>query len=82
MIFLFQRRTKQKVVTDFATVTKGASVGAKPRAALRQVLFSQSEKNPASEVVCYLLLITLHADMLRNRLMCPVSQCQTVSMTD
>ncbi|CAK6966219.1 uncharacterized protein LOC128365896 [Scomber scombrus] len=47
----YQRRTKQKVVTDFATVTKGASAGAKPRAALRQVLFSQgaSDKNPASE---------------------------------
>ncbi|XP_070690975.1 pleckstrin homology domain-containing family G member 5-like [Pempheris klunzingeri] len=47
----YQRRTKQKVVTDFATVTKGASAGAKPRAALRQVLFSQgvSEKNLASE---------------------------------
>ncbi|XP_059195094.1 pleckstrin homology domain-containing family G member 5 [Centropristis striata] len=45
------RRTKQKVVTDFATVSKGQSAGAKPRAALRQVLFSQgvSEKNPASE---------------------------------
>ncbi|XP_044064799.1 uncharacterized protein plekhg6 isoform X2 [Siniperca chuatsi] len=49
--FGYQRRTKQKVVTDFATVTKGASAVAKPRAALRQVLFSQgvSEKNPASE---------------------------------
>ncbi|XP_073340856.1 uncharacterized protein plekhg6 [Pagrus major] len=49
--FGYQRRTKQKVVTDFATVTKGTSAGAKPRAALRQVLFSQgvSEKNPASE---------------------------------
>ncbi|KAM9353490.1 LOW QUALITY PROTEIN: uncharacterized protein plekhg6 [Symphorus nematophorus] len=50
-IFLSQRRTKQKVVTDFATVSKGTSAGAKPRAALRQVLFSQgvSEKNPAAE---------------------------------
>ncbi|XP_051261963.1 uncharacterized protein plekhg6 isoform X2 [Dicentrarchus labrax] len=49
--FGYQRRTKQKVVTDFATVSKGASAGAKPRAALRQVLFSQgvSEKNPTSE---------------------------------
>uniref|UniRef100_UPI0037E89877 uncharacterized protein plekhg6 isoform X2 n=1 Tax=Semicossyphus pulcher TaxID=241346 RepID=UPI0037E89877 len=47
----YQRRTKQKVVTDFATVSKGTSAGAKPRAALRQVLFSQgvSDKNPASE---------------------------------
>ncbi|XP_041797824.1 uncharacterized protein plekhg6 isoform X2 [Chelmon rostratus] len=47
----YQRRTKQKVVTDFATVTKGPSAGAKPRAALRQVLFSQgvSEKNSPSE---------------------------------
>lgn len=68
-IFPVQRRTKQKVVTDFATVTKGASAAAKPRAALRQVLFSQgaSEKNPTSEVLCCPLLITLHADMLRNR---------------
>ncbi|KAM3613823.1 uncharacterized protein V6R79_005508 [Siganus canaliculatus] len=47
----YQRRTKQKVVTDFATVSKGTSAGAKPRAALRQVLFSQgvSEKTPPSE---------------------------------
>ncbi|XP_071764768.2 uncharacterized protein plekhg6 [Centroberyx gerrardi] len=47
----YQRRTKQKVVTDFATVSKGASAGTKPRAALRQVLFSQgvSDKNPAPE---------------------------------
>ncbi|XP_041650185.1 uncharacterized protein plekhg6 [Cheilinus undulatus] len=48
----YQRRTKQKVVTDFATVSKGTSTGAKPRAALSKVLFSQgvSEKNPASEI--------------------------------
>ncbi|KAK2844741.1 hypothetical protein Q5P01_011400 [Channa striata] len=47
----YQRRTKQKVVTNFATVSKGTSAGAKPRAALRQVLFSQgvSDKNPTSE---------------------------------
>ncbi|TKS82232.1 Pleckstrin -like proteiny domain-containing family G member 6 [Collichthys lucidus] len=46
-----QRRTKQKVVTDFATVVKGTSAGTKPRTALRQVLFSQgvSEKNQPSE---------------------------------
>lgn len=53
MIFPFQRQTKQKVVTDFSTVSKGASVGAKPKAALKQVLFSQSEKNPASEVLLF-----------------------------
>ncbi|XP_068591179.1 uncharacterized protein plekhg6 [Cebidichthys violaceus] len=49
--FGYQRRTKQKVVTDLATVSKGSSAVAKPRAALRQVLFSQGvpEKNPASE---------------------------------
>nr|XP_046255094.1 uncharacterized protein plekhg6 [Scatophagus argus] len=49
--FGYQRRTKQKVVTDFATVSKGPSVGAKPRAALKQVLFSQgvSEKSLTSE---------------------------------
>lgn len=65
---IFQRRTKQKVVTDFATLSKGTSAGAKPRAALRQVLFSQgvSDKSPAAEVLCCLLLITLHADMCRN----------------
>ena len=64
LILSFQRRTKQKVVTDFATVSKGTSAGAKPRAALRQVLFSQgvSEKNPASEVLSRLLLVTLNAD--------------------
>ncbi|XP_040900089.1 uncharacterized protein plekhg6 [Toxotes jaculatrix] len=47
----YQRRTKQKVVTDFTTVSKGTSAGAKPRAALRQVLFNQgvSDKNPTSE---------------------------------
>lgn len=53
MCFLLpsQRRTKQKVVTDFSTVSKGTSAAAKQRAALRQVLFSQSEKNPATEVL-------------------------------
>ncbi|XP_035018485.2 uncharacterized protein plekhg6 [Hippoglossus stenolepis] len=48
----YQRRTKQKVVTDFATVSKSTSAAARPRAALRQVLFNQggsSDKNPASE---------------------------------
>lgn len=51
MIFPFQRQTKLKVVTDFSTVSKGVSVGAKPRVVLKQVLFSQSEKNPPSEVL-------------------------------
>ncbi|KAI9515375.1 hypothetical protein NQZ68_026108 [Dissostichus eleginoides] len=41
----YQRRTKQKVVTDFATVSKGTSGGAKPRATLSKV-FNVSEKNP------------------------------------
>lgn len=47
-----QRKTKEKVVSDFSTLSKGTSVGAKPKAALRQVLFSQgvSEKTAASEV--------------------------------
>ncbi|KAF3839236.1 hypothetical protein F7725_017953 [Dissostichus mawsoni] len=40
-----ERRTKQKVVTDFATVSKGTSGGAKPRATLSKV-FNVSEKNP------------------------------------
>ncbi|XP_068998593.1 uncharacterized protein plekhg6 [Embiotoca jacksoni] len=45
----YQRRTKQKVVTDFTIVSKGASAGAKPRAALRQVLFSQGGSDKSSE---------------------------------
>ncbi|XP_029694483.1 uncharacterized protein isoform X1 [Takifugu rubripes] len=47
----YQRKTKEKVVSDFSTLSKGTSVGAKPKAALRQVLFSQgvSEKTAASE---------------------------------
>lgn len=48
--YSYQRRTKQKVVTDFSTISKGTSAAAKPRAALRQVLFNQSDKNPAPEV--------------------------------
>uniref|UniRef100_A0A8C6WVE4 Pleckstrin homology domain containing, family G (with RhoGef domain) member 6 n=1 Tax=Neogobius melanostomus TaxID=47308 RepID=A0A8C6WVE4_9GOBI len=47
--YSYQRRTKQKVVTDFSTISKGTSAAAKPRAALRQVLFNQSDKNPAPE---------------------------------
>lgn len=74
-IFPLQRRTKQKIVTYLTTVNKGPSAGAKPRAALRQVLFSQGgpEKNPASEVFCCVLLITLHGDMLRHRLRIPLT---------
>ncbi|XP_051812234.1 uncharacterized protein plekhg6 [Acanthochromis polyacanthus] len=45
----YQRRTKQKVVTDFASVSKGSSGGTKPRAALRQVLFSQGANEKPSE---------------------------------
>ncbi|KAM9310294.1 uncharacterized protein plekhg6 isoform 2-T2 [Pholidichthys leucotaenia] len=45
----YQRRTKQKVVTDFATLSKGASAGAKSRTPLRQVLFSQGVSDKASE---------------------------------
>ncbi|XP_078108761.1 uncharacterized protein plekhg6 isoform X1 [Sander vitreus] len=41
----YQRRTKQKVVTDFATVSKGS----KPRGALRQVLFSQGVSEKSEE---------------------------------
>ncbi|XP_061574415.1 uncharacterized protein plekhg6 isoform X2 [Cololabis saira] len=44
-----ERRTKQKVVTDFATLSKGASSGIKPRAALKQVLFSQGASDKTSE---------------------------------
>lgn len=58
MMLSFQRRTKEKVVSDFSTLSKGSSVGAKPKAALRQVLFSQSqvsEKSAASEVLTRLL---------------------------
>lgn len=47
----YHRRTNQKVVTDFATLSKGTCVAARPRAALKQVLFSQavSDKNPTPE---------------------------------
>lgn len=43
----YQRKTRQKVVTDVATLSKGTSAGAKPRTALKQALFSQgpSDKN-------------------------------------
>ncbi|XP_028984773.1 pleckstrin homology domain-containing family G member 6 [Betta splendens] len=46
-----QKRTRQKLVTDFGTVSKGSSAGGKPRAALRQALFNQggSDKNLPSE---------------------------------
>ncbi|KAM8871157.1 uncharacterized protein plekhg6 isoform 2-T2 [Spinachia spinachia] len=49
--FGYQRRRKQKVLTDLATVSKVSSAAAKPRAALRQVLFSpgDSEKTQDSE---------------------------------
>lgn len=56
MMFSLQRRTKEKVVSDFSTLNKGSSVGAKPKAALRNVLFSQSqEKNALFEVLMRLL---------------------------
>lgn len=58
MMLSLQRKTKEKVVSDFSTLSKGSSVGAKPKAALRQVLFSQSqvsEKTAASEVLTCLL---------------------------
>lgn len=45
----FQRRTKQKVVTDFATLSKGASAGAKTRTPLKQVFFSQGVSDKVSE---------------------------------
>uniref|UniRef100_A0A3P8SVT9 Pleckstrin homology domain containing, family G (with RhoGef domain) member 6 n=1 Tax=Amphiprion percula TaxID=161767 RepID=A0A3P8SVT9_AMPPE len=45
----YQRRTKQKVVRDFTSVSKGSSAGTKPRAALRQVLFSQGANEKPSE---------------------------------
>ncbi|XP_037309208.2 uncharacterized protein plekhg6 isoform X1 [Pungitius pungitius] len=50
--FGYQRKRKQKVVTDLATMSKFPSAAAKPRAPLRQVLFSQgeSEKTQASEL--------------------------------
>lgn len=49
----FQRKLKQKVVADYTTVSKGVSGSFKPRAALRQVLFSQgvTEKSPMPEVL-------------------------------
>lgn len=53
MTLSLQRKTKEKVVSDFSTLSKGTSVGAKSKVALRQVLFSQgvSEKTTASEVL-------------------------------
>ncbi|KAM9405169.1 uncharacterized protein plekhg6 isoform 2-T2 [Salvelinus alpinus] len=47
----YHRKLKQKVVADYTTVSKGASGSFKPRAALRQVLFSQgaTEKSPMPE---------------------------------
>ncbi|XP_030606069.1 uncharacterized protein plekhg6 [Archocentrus centrarchus] len=45
----FQRRTKQKVVTDFATLSKGTSAGAKTRTPLKQVFFSQGVSDKVSE---------------------------------
>uniref|UniRef100_A0AAV2MCP0 Uncharacterized protein n=1 Tax=Knipowitschia caucasica TaxID=637954 RepID=A0AAV2MCP0_KNICA len=60
--YSYQRRTKQKVVTDFSTVSKGTSAGAKPRVALRQVLFNQTEKNPAPEVPGQLDLLRHHLE--------------------
>ncbi|XP_077433032.1 uncharacterized protein plekhg6 isoform X2 [Vanacampus margaritifer] len=36
-----QMRTRQKVVSNYSTVTKGASAAAKPRAALKQVFLNQ-----------------------------------------
>lgn len=43
MMWSLQRKTKEKVVSNFSTLSKGNSGGAKPKAALRQVLFSQSQ---------------------------------------
>ncbi|XP_051920977.1 uncharacterized protein plekhg6 [Hippocampus zosterae] len=44
-------RTRQKVVSNFSTVTKGASSAAKPRAALKQVFLNQgvSDRNLTAE---------------------------------
>ncbi|KAM4581557.1 uncharacterized protein plekhg6 [Odontesthes bonariensis] len=44
-----RRRTKQKVVTDFSTLSKGAFSGTKSRAALKQVLFNQGVSEKTSE---------------------------------
>ncbi|XP_077454662.1 pleckstrin homology domain-containing family G member 5 isoform X2 [Stigmatopora argus] len=45
------RRMRQKVVSNYSTVTKGASPSAKPRAALKQVFLNQgpSDKNLTAE---------------------------------
>uniref|UniRef100_A0A674EV98 Pleckstrin homology domain containing, family G (with RhoGef domain) member 6 n=1 Tax=Salmo trutta TaxID=8032 RepID=A0A674EV98_SALTR len=47
----YHRKLKQKVLADYTTVSKGVSGSFKPRAALRQVLFSQgaTEKSPMPE---------------------------------
>ncbi|XP_077384280.1 uncharacterized protein plekhg6 [Festucalex cinctus] len=46
-----QMRTRQKVVSNYSTVTKGASTAAKPRAALKQVFLNQgvSDRNLTTE---------------------------------
>ncbi|KAM9807148.1 uncharacterized protein plekhg6 isoform 2-T2 [Syngnathus typhle] len=46
-----QMWTRQKVVSNYSTVTKGASTAAKPRAALKQVFFNQgvSDRNLTAE---------------------------------
>nr|XP_057910019.1 uncharacterized protein plekhg6 isoform X2 [Doryrhamphus excisus] len=49
--YAHQRRTRQKVVSDYASMSKGATTAAKPRAALKQVFLNQgaSDRNPTAE---------------------------------
>ncbi|XP_054639138.1 uncharacterized protein plekhg6 [Dunckerocampus dactyliophorus] len=49
--YAHQRRTRQKVVSDYASMSKGATTAVKPRAALKQVFFNQgaSDRNPTAE---------------------------------
>ncbi|XP_062321742.1 uncharacterized protein plekhg6 [Osmerus eperlanus] len=44
----YQRRTQQKVVTDYATMSKGSSPCVKSRTALKQVLFNQGAPEKCS----------------------------------
>ncbi|XP_012725793.2 uncharacterized protein plekhg6 isoform X1 [Fundulus heteroclitus] len=57
----YQRRTKQKVVTDFATLSKGSSSGAKSRTPLKQVfsgVVSQGVSEKTSEERSQLDILT------------------------
>ncbi|XP_061675693.1 uncharacterized protein plekhg6 [Syngnathoides biaculeatus] len=49
--YTYGHKTRQKVVSNYSTMTKGLSTTAKPRAALKQVFLNQgvSDRNPTAE---------------------------------